>query len=235
VALGTEPSAGLSFGPLPVALGTPKNLATWGRALGQYLYQHHPLALQSAPALAVVSAPGETERAFRGRLRQKAREARDEALAKVRARFAPRIERLRNQLARAEDKKDREAAQYESRKLDAAISIGTTLAGALFGRKLGSTRNLGRATTAARGVERAARERAEGAQAEENRAELSTQLTQLEAELQAELARIAAGPDPAAIALEPYPVRARKADTVIGRVALLWVAGELAAPVSAAG
>jgi hypothetical protein len=233
--LAEEPAAGSGFGPLPAALGTPKNLAIWGRALGQYLYQHHPLGLQSALALATVSAPGETEGAFRGRLVQRAREARDEALAEVRAKFAPRIERLRNQLARAEDKQAREAAQYESRKLDAAISLGATLAGALFGRKLASTRTLGRATTAARGVERAARERAEGAQAEENRAELSTQLTQLEAELQAELAKIAAGPDPAAIALEHYPVRARKADTVIGRVALLWVAGELPSPTKAAG
>jgi hypothetical protein len=74
-------------------------------------------------------------------------------------------------------------------------------------------------------MERAARERAEGAQAEENRAELSAQLAQLEAELASELERIAAVPDPAAIPLEPYPIKARKADTAIGRIALLWVQG----------
>jgi hypothetical protein len=40
---------------------------------------------------------------------------------------------------------------------NALISIGATVVGALFGRKLGSVGNVGRATTAMRGVSRSAR------------------------------------------------------------------------------
>ena len=222
----TASPAGATFLSPPAAGRSAKPLATLTRGLTQHLYQSRPLTLMRVAALGGVSAPGESEGAFRGRLGQRRREARDEALAKVRARYGPRIARFKHRLAQAEGRTARESAQYESQKVQTAISLGATLAGALFGRKLGSTRNLGRATTAARGVERAAREREERARAEERREDLSAELATLESELQAELAGITAGPDPATVPLEPFAIRPRKTDIVIGRLAILWVQGD---------
>jgi hypothetical protein len=41
-----------------------------------------------------------------------------------------------------------EQSQYKQKKMQTAISFGTTVVGALFGRKLGSVGNVGRAATA---------------------------------------------------------------------------------------
>ena len=52
----------------------------------------------------------------------------------------------------------RESEQSSQQKLQAAVSIGATLVGALFGRKAISVGTLGRATTAARGMSRTMKE-----------------------------------------------------------------------------
>jgi hypothetical protein len=220
-ALGSQAAAGATFAPLPAGARSAKRYAAWERALANHLYRSRTLTLWRAPALGAVSAPGESEGAFRARLKHLAREARDEAMAEVRARYAPRLERLRARLGRAAERIAREEAQYESQKTQTAISLGATLAGALFGRKLGST-GIGRATTAARGLERAAKEREERERATENRQVVEAELKALAAELETELAKLAAAPSPAELTLEPIAIRPRKADIAVGRVALLW-------------
>ncbi|HVH19247.1 MAG TPA: ATP-binding protein, partial [Myxococcota bacterium] len=97
----------------------------------------------------------------------------------------------------------------------------TTLVGALFGRKLGSATNVGRATTAARGVSRAARERGDIARAEERSEDLRAELVALEAELARDTASLdAGGGDPAVTRLEIAP---RKSDLDVERVSLVWL------------
>ena len=218
----SEAVAGAAFAPLPAGARDAKRYATWGRALANHLYRARTLTLWRAPALGAVSAPGESEGAFRARLLHLARESRDEAMAKVRARYALRLERLRARLDRAEERIAREEAQYESQKTQTAISLGATLAGALFGRKLGSATGVGRATTAARGLGRAAKEREERDRATEKRQVVEAELKALEAELETELGKLANGPNPTELALEPIAIRPRKADIAVGRVALLW-------------
>ena len=72
--------------------------------------------------------------------------------------------------------------------VQAAISIGATILGAVLGRKTVSVGNIGRATTAARGAGRVLKEREDVARAQETVAAVQQALTALEAELQAELA-----------------------------------------------
>jgi hypothetical protein len=99
------------------------------------------------------------------------------------------------------------------------VSVGATLLGALFGRKLGS---VGRATTAARGASRAARERGDVARAREDVEVLEQQLRELEAEFEGRLEAVRdrqAEEDPS---FEELPIRPRKSDLSVERVALVW-------------
>ena len=50
------------------------------------------------------SRPGESEGAFRGRLRELARESRDLEVEKLRQRYAPKLARLAEQIQRAEQR-----------------------------------------------------------------------------------------------------------------------------------
>jgi len=72
-----------------------------------------------------------------------------------------------------------------------AVSIGATVLGALFGRKLG-TGTVGRGTTAARGAARAMEQQQDVERAKEDLEAAEQQLARLEEELQAEIATVVA-------------------------------------------
>ena len=65
---------------------------------------------------------------------------------------------LEDRIRRAEERVAREQSQFQQQSVQTAISMGATVLGALFGRKLASAGTIGRATTAARGAGRAMRE-----------------------------------------------------------------------------
>jgi len=100
--------------------------------------------------------------------------------------------------------------------------VGATILGAFFGRKIASAGSVGRATTAMRGMGRAARERQDIGRAIENVDDLRRDLAAMEAELQQELEKIQQDADPSRLQLEEVPVRPRKSDITVGRVALVW-------------
>jgi hypothetical protein len=82
---------------------------------------------------------------------------------------------------------------------------------------------MGRATSTARGVGRAARERDDIARAEENRATLAEELARLQAELEAEVSALERAGDPSRLALEPVSVKPRKSDVRVESVNLVWL------------
>jgi chromosome segregation ATPase len=96
------------------------------------------------------------------------------------------------------------------------------LLGALFGRKVASAGTVGRASTAMRGAARSARERGDIARARERLAEMGRKLDDLEADFQEETARLQESLDTDSLELREKPIRPRKADIAIGRVALVW-------------
>jgi hypothetical protein len=221
-AFGDGPEPGARYAPLPPGAGRAESFERWRRMLATHLYRARPLRLWRCAAPAAVSRPGESEGEFRARLCDAARARRDQDVEKLRARYAPQLARLRERIAQSEERVAREQAEYGQRKVQAAISIGATVVGALFGRKLGSVGNVGRATTAARGVGRAADERGDVARASERVEEVRAKLAQLERALADDLARIESPADPKALALEELLVPPRKADLEVKPLVLVW-------------
>jgi hypothetical protein len=152
------PADGAEFGGLPPAAGKPKNYAAWSKDYSSWLYGGFSLDLLKSPASGLLSRPGETEGEFRVRLSEGSREKRDEAVERLRQKYAPRIASLQERLRRAESTVDNEQTQARQQQLQTAISFGATLLGAFMGRKAASISSIGRATTAARGVGRAMKE-----------------------------------------------------------------------------
>jgi hypothetical protein len=222
-ALVSAPAADVTFTRLPGAAAREASYRAWSKALADHLYRDRPLRLWRSPALDEASRPGEAEGEFRARLAHLARERRDAEVEKLRARWAPKLARLEERMRGAEARVAREESQYGHQKMQTVISLGATVLGGLFGRKLASVGSLGRATTAARAASRAARERGDVAEARENVEQLRAQLQELEAEFRAEVDGVAAAADPGALALEPLEVRARKQDVSVTRLVLAWV------------
>ena len=137
---------------LPPAAQKAKSYADWTKSFTAWLTREQTLELLRSPSLGVVSKPGESERDFRVRLQQSAREARDAQVAALRQKYAPKMQALSERQRKAEQAVAREQEQVTSSRLQTGISLATTVFGAMFGRKTFSASTLGRATTAARGV-----------------------------------------------------------------------------------
>ncbi len=211
-----------SFGEVPADAMNPKNYAEWGTAFREWIYRNRKLELLRSPSFGVVSEPGETEKDFRIRLTQAAREKRDQQVERLRQKYAPKIVSLQDRIRRAEQAVEREKAQAAQQKLSTAISFGATILSALTGRKTVSQSTLGRASTAARGAGRTVKEVQDVARAKENVEALVKKLEDLQALLDRETDEVIKAADPLAEILETSEVRPKKSDISVTLMSLAW-------------
>jgi len=211
-----------SFGELPREASNAKSYPEWGTTFKEWIYRNKKLELFKSPSFGVVSDPGESERDFRIRLTQAAREKRDQQIERLRQKYVPKIGVLQDRIRRAEQAVEREKAQATQQKLSTAISFGATLLTALTGRKAVSQSTLGRAATTARSAGRTLKESQDIARADENVQALAKQLGDLQALLDQETEEVKASGDPLAENLEACEVRPKKTDISVSQVSLAW-------------
>jgi hypothetical protein len=220
--LEAEPTAGVEFAALPPEAAREKSFANWPKSLEAFLYRERRLRLFQCESLGLVSHPGESEADFRVRLAHRLRERRDEELEKIRVQYSRELLKVEEGVRRAEARLERESSQYSSKKLSTAIDFGMTLAGALFGRKLGSVANVGRASKTARSASRAVEERDDVVRATEALEAEKAKLAKLEEEL-AERTRVLGETVSAAdLDVESIELAPRKADIRFERFVLAW-------------
>jgi hypothetical protein len=219
--LATTPEEPAEWATLPAAAGKAKSYEAWSRDLAAWAYGQHRLELLRDPGSRALSQPGESERDFRVRLRETARAARDQHVEALRKKYGPRRAALEERLRRAQQTEAREREQVSQQGVQAAISLGATILGAVLGRKTVSVGNIGRATTAARGAGRVLKEREDVARAQETVGAVQQALANLDAELQAELARLETRGEPER--LESVVFRPKKSDVRVRLCALAWM------------
>jgi hypothetical protein len=221
--LNKAPEAAGRFAPVPAELARAKSYVAWTKALKSFLYRERTLRVWNCPELKEWSRPLETEREFRLRLVQASREKRDETVEALRAKYAPKLEAIQEQIRRAREKLEREQVQSSRTNWDATIALGNSVLGAILGRKTISKTNVGRATSAAKAAARAAQQRGDVSQAATSLDSLRQKYDDLQAKFQGDIESVADALRPEALALEPLPLRPRKADITVERVVLAWL------------
>lgn len=221
--LARSPEPNIGFAALPAPLARAANYARWSKSLKDYLYREQSLTIWSASDLDAHSEPGETEGDFRVRLRHLAKENRDRAVEKLRQQYAPKFRTIDEQMRRAQERVDKEKAEFRSSQLDAAISFGTSILGAVFGRKLGSRTNVGSAGSAIRSASRSMRQKGDVGRAEETVESVAQRKADLEAELQEKVNALEATINADDCRLEEVEIRPRKTDVAVERLSLIWI------------
>jgi hypothetical protein len=217
-----DAAPGATFDDPPAAVLSARDHKRWSAALEDHVYRNVALAIPSCPSLKLIGTPGMSEGEFRARVALALREKRDAAVDALRRKYGTRLATLEDRERRAAQKIEREKAQASDKTLSTALSVGGSLLGALFGGgRRGSS--ISKATSAAKSVSRASKERADVAHAEADALALREQIETLNTELAAEVARIESELDPAAIPVESRAVKPRKADIAVEDVALVWV------------
>jgi hypothetical protein len=221
--LDKAPEAGARFGSLPAELSRAKSYAEWTKSLKNYLYRERTLQVWACPELKRFSGAAESEREFRVRLVQASREERDQQVEVLRTKYAPKLAKLQEQIWLAYGRMEREQAQATQSTWDATIAMGSSVLGALLGKKTISKTNLNKAATAAKAAGRALQKRGEASQAGESVEALQQQYTDLQAEFQSKIEEIHAALRPEVLELEPFSLRPKKTDITVEKVVLAWM------------
>ncbi len=219
-----ECEEGAQFGDLPGTAAKAKNYDTWKRSFATWLFQAQKLELLESPSLGERSKPGESERDFRIRLQQAAREEVDREAAALRQKYAPKLASLEERKRRAQLAARQQKSQQSQAMLQTAVSVGAGLLSAFLGRKAVSVTSMNKVATAARQAGRTWKETQDVNQATENVEELNQQAVDLQRELEAELAALQTKIDPATEQLEGVSVRLKKTNIEVQLVALGWSA-----------
>jgi hypothetical protein len=218
----SRPAAGAEFATLPAPASRPKNYTSWDRHLKDHLYQGCAKTVWRCKRPKCVSEPGEVEGDFRARLMQRAREERDLAVEKLKKRYASKFNTVRDRIRRAEARIEREEAQYSSSKLGTAVSFGSALLGALFGRKTASVGNVSRAGSAIKGIGRSMKERDDIARAKKDLKTQQGRLADLESQFENDVEDLKAKFEEDELVVSDATIRPRKSDIVVDGVVLCW-------------
>lgn len=222
LALARQPVEGARFETLASELSQSKQYTAWKTSLKNSLYREGTYTVPFCEALGQYANPDEKLGDFQARLKHAAREERDLQIEKLRKKYGSKIETLQERERKAEQAVDREKAQSSGATLTAAVQFGTSILGALFGRKLASSTNVTRAASSVRAATRAAEQKGDVTRAQETVEAIQADREAMEAELQTEIDRITAElPDD--VKVTDYDVKPRKSDTTIDAVSLLWL------------
>jgi hypothetical protein len=212
---------GAQFGDLAPEAGKAKNYAVWSRDFSGWLYGVQKLDLLRSPSTGQFSRPGESERDFRIRLQQSFREQRDKLVEALRQKYASKISTLEDRIRRSQGVVDREAAQARQAGMQTAISMGSTLLGALLGGR-STRRTVSEAKSAARGASRSAQQMGDVGRAKQDLKAYQQQLDDLQAQFDQETAELRASIDPQNETFETVTIRPKKTDITVQLMALLW-------------
>ena len=213
-----------SFAPVPSAALREKSYAAWTRSYTQWLKANEVITLYRSAALKLISQAGETEKDFRIRLQNNSREQRDASVESIRQKFATKRAALVDRLQRAEQRVERESQEASSQKLQAAVSFGTAVIGALFSRKAVSATNVSRMGTAARGVGRVQKQTGDVTRANESAESVRQALADMDQQIEEQAGAMQGGFDAQNEPLETITIKPKASDVQVHEVGLVWMA-----------
>ncbi len=214
------PAPDATFADVAGSAIAARAFAQHGKSLADHVYRTSSLSIMRCPDLKLTSAPGGSESEFRAHLALALREKRDAAVDALRRKYASKLDTIEDRARKAEQKLVREKEQSSQQAMSSALSVGGSLLGALFGSRRGSA--FGKASSAAKSVGRIGKERTDVAHAEADLTALQRQHAALEAELADEITALELKFDAGAIAVEQSEIKARKSDTEVTDLALVW-------------
>ena len=216
------PHGGPHYAVPDAELLTAATQSSWQLVARQNLGEHLEVTVLKAGQ--VTGAPFEDENEFRLRLEQAGREERDEAVRKLREKFLTKTRAAAQKVARAREVVAQQQAQARSAQMQTAISMGSTLLGAFLGKGRSKLGHISRAGTAARGATRAMKESSDVNSAQEKLAAAEADATELERELEEQIASLPSPADAALRSAEIVRLKLLPATLRIESSGILWTA-----------
>jgi hypothetical protein len=212
-----QPSESFGYAELAPDLLQLKNYKSWERELSEFLFRHEKCTIYSCKAVKKSAAPGQDEFSARLELAEYAREARDEAMDKVRSKYEEKLQSFELKVAAAQQRLDRTLEEAKAKRLDGLVDLGTSILGALLGGK-----RRGVPSSTVRDLTRSSQQN-DVSRAQETLETLVLQKNAMERECQQELDAIESQFSIENLKLEAVEIPLRKSDTKIKSLSLAWI------------
>jgi hypothetical protein len=211
-----EADHGPFFASVPEKANSARELASIGKDLSDWLYYNSRLSIALHPELDIAQDPGETDRAFKIRLRQAARERRDADVDALEEKYADRIDKLEDRLRKKEHELASDKAEHTARSQEELLSAGETVFGVLMGRR----RSLSRVATRRRMTRKA---KLDIEETQDEIADIQEDIAELEAELKEVADEITQRWENVMDDLTSEELKPRRTDVDVQLVALAWL------------
>jgi hypothetical protein len=212
-----------SYLPPPAVLLRAENYKQWRQQLASYVYESASIEVLQSSLLKGAAGTGSNEAEFRAHLALTLREKRDAAMDALRRKYAAKVQALQDQIRRAHERAERERSQLSQQKISTAISVGTSILGALFGRRGISAADVGRVGTAARSAGRIGRESQDVDRADDSVEVLQQRQAELEQQIAADTAALQQEFSADSSPIERVQIKARKSDIDVTDLGLAWI------------
>ena len=215
------PSTG-KFRALPAWFLKMKNLKSAEKKFSDYLYHTKELPLLRVLSLKLESVPGEEKGQFHQRVVDCLREKKEEAVGKLEERYRRKQKVLERRLEKAYDRIEKEKGDVKARGIDAALSFGLAVFGAVFGRKALSVSTASKSAQGMRSAGKVMKEKEDVRRASEEAGRVEEEVSMLAQELQDKIAAVADKYDPDQYPLESFSITPRRTDIFDVKVSLQW-------------
>ncbi|MBN1888821.1 MAG: DUF87 domain-containing protein [Thermoflexales bacterium] len=207
------------FAPAPAGADSAREIASLARALQDWLYHNSRLTLAAHPELGLVQVPNETEREFKIRVQQAARERRDAEVDALERKHAASIKKLEAKLRKHERNLFAIEAEHRARKQESTIVLGESVLNFFVGRR-SHTRAI---SVIARKQRLAGQAEIEVEETEQEIADLEKEIRTLQSELQETTEEITHKWDAALDDLTTQEFLPKRADVDVRLTALAWL------------
>lgn len=207
---------------LPQAAHNRTSYTAWRKELTDWVYQNEGLQIWRHPGSGSLSQPGEDKALFANRLQDLLHSERDEAVTRIREQHQKQVTQLERRIETAEQALDREESQAKEAKRQTAISFGGALLSMLMSKKKSTVGNVGRATSAVRGVSRSKRQEDDVKRQETKLNELQAEIDALENELQGAIDGLTERYTVETNTLQEKMLKPLKKNITIELLAVLW-------------
>ena len=211
------PGGAQLVGEAPGSLLDPKRVAAWQKDLVSYLYRTADFSLHHNATLKLYSRPGQSFEEFRAECGRTAAARRDEALAKVRARYDKKLDTLEDRRAAEQRELGRNEDELRARESESRWTGAENILGLVLGHS--PRRMMSVSESKKRLAQQARNELNENKETVETLAE---QIAQAKAEAQAEFAALAEKWTAAAQDVQPLRLTPKRADILLEVFGLGW-------------
>jgi len=215
----SDPKENAAYADLPGPALKTTTYTSIKKDFTDWVFANHSLELFFSPLLEAYSNPGEKQDEFKVRITQTTREQRDAAIEELRTKTAKAMKSLQDKAEKAASKVDVQQAQSSGAKLSAAVQIGGSILGAIFGRKT----SLVKASTIS-SASRAWKEGADVKAAQSELESLKADIAELEKQIADDTQKIRDQYDPATLAFETFKLSPMKKNIQVTATGILWLA-----------